>query len=118
MPLHSLREIVEYATRKKECRNAVCITFACTRQTRVNCQSANGKGVLKFRKLKKILFGFFGNLFGESIDYKPGGVCNLNVVEPLQLVQFNGVGKLQFLYGRGEQKIFFHPFRKLYSAVS
>lgn len=118
MPLHSLREIVEYATRKKECRNAVCITFACTRQTRVNCQGANGKGVLKFRKLKKILFGFFGNLFGESIDYKSGWVCNLNVVEPLQLVQFNGAGKLQFFYGRGKQKIFFHPFRKLDFAVS
>lgn len=117
MPLHSLREIVEYATRKKECRNAT-LAFVCTRQTRVNCQGAKGKGVLKFRKLKKILFGFFGNLFGESIDYKSGWVCNLNVVEPLQLVQFNGVGKLQFFYGRGEQKIFFNSLRKLDFAVS
>lgn len=117
MPLHSLREIIECSTHKKECRNAT-LAFVSTRQTRVNYQGAKGKGVLKFRKLKKILFGFFGNLFGESIDYKPGWVCNLNVVEPLQLVQFNGVGKLQFLYGRGEQKIFFHPFRKLDFAVS
>lgn len=77
---------MKYAIRNKECRNAVWIDFICNKQTRVNCQSANGKGVLKFRKLKKILFGFFGNLFGESIDYKSGGVCNLNVVEPLQLV--------------------------------
>ena len=117
MPLHSLREIVEYAIRNKECRNAVWIDFICNKQARANCERAKGKGVFKFRKLKK-LFGVFGNLFGKSINYKSGGVCNLNVVEPLQLVQFNGVGKLQFFYGRGEQKIFFHPFRKLDFAVS
>ena len=77
-----------------------------------------GQRRFKVPQTKKILFGFFGNLFGESIDYKPGGVCNLHVVAPLQLVLFKGVGKLQFLYGRGEQKIFFHPFRKLDFAVS
>ena len=30
--------------------------------------------------------GVFGNFFGKSINYKSGGVPNLAVVEPLQLV--------------------------------
>ena len=67
MPLYSLREIVECSTHKKECRNAVCITFVCTRQTRVNCQSANGKGVLKFRKLKKFYLDF-SEIFLENLS--------------------------------------------------
>ena len=66
MPLYSLREIVEYATRKKECRNAM-LAFVCTRQTRVNCQGAKGKGVLKFRKLKKFYLDF-SEIFLENLS--------------------------------------------------
>ena len=78
-------DIVKYAIRNKECRNAVLIDFICNKQARANCERAKDKGVFKFRKLKK-LFGVFGNFFGKSINYKSGGVPNLAVVEPLQLV--------------------------------
>lgn len=53
-----LWDIVKYAIRNKECRNAVWIDFICNKQTRANCERAKGKGVFKFRKLKKTIWSF------------------------------------------------------------